>query len=51
LSYMLKNQLHASATEVPMFALLTGGGPIYVAGVFGLARDLWVVGLFEIRTS
>src|ERR1700691_4441132 len=39
-SYMLKNQLHASATEVSMFALLTGV-PIYVAGVFGLARDLW----------
>ena len=39
-SYMLKNQLHATATEVSMFALLTGV-PIYVAVIFGLERDLW----------
>jgi MFS family permease len=39
-SYMLKNQLHATATEVAMFLLLTGI-PIYIAVIFGLARDLW----------
>jgi len=39
-SYMLKNQLHATATQVSTFRLLTGV-PVYVAFVFGLARDLW----------
>jgi MFS family permease len=39
-SYMLKNHLHASAPQVSMFRLLTGI-PMYVAFVFGLARDLW----------
>ena len=39
-SYMLKNQLHATATEVSMFRLLTAI-PAYFAFVFGLMRDLW----------
>jgi MFS family permease len=39
-SYMLKDQLHASATQVSTFRLLTGV-PIYVAFVFGFLRDLW----------
>src|ERR1700683_3713540 len=39
-SYMLKNHLHATAPEVSMFRLLTGV-PMYVAFLFGLARDLW----------
>jgi hypothetical protein len=39
-SYMLKNQLHASATEVSTFRLLTAI-PVYFSFVFGLTRDLW----------
>jgi hypothetical protein len=39
-SYMLKNQLHATATEISTFWLLTSI-PIYVAFVFGMMRDLW----------
>src|SRR5579859_6400029 len=39
-SYMLKDQLHASATEVSTFRLLTAI-PIYVSFAFGLTRDLW----------
>ena len=39
-SYMLKNRLHATASQVSMFRLLTGI-PAYIAFVFGLARDLW----------
>ena len=39
-SYMLKNQLHATATQVSTFWLLASI-PIYVAFVFGLMRDLW----------
>ncbi len=39
-TYMLKNHLHATAPEVSMFRLLTGI-PMYVAFLFGLARDLW----------
>ena len=39
-SYMLKNYLHATATEVSMFRLLTAI-PAYFAFVFGLMRDLW----------
>ena len=39
-SYMLKNQLHATATQVSAFRLLTAI-PVYAAFVFGLARDLW----------
>src|SRR6266513_6234947 len=37
-SYMLKNQLHATATEIARFRLLTGI-PVYFAFVFGLVRD------------
>ena len=39
-SYLLKNQLNATATEISMFRLVTGI-PVYVAFVFGLARDHW----------
>jgi hypothetical protein len=39
-AYMLKNQLHATATEVATFRLLTAV-PVYFAFVFGLVRDLW----------
>ena len=39
-SYMLKNQLHATAPQISMFRLLTGI-PVYFAFVFGLARDQW----------
>ncbi|HEY5048522.1 MAG TPA: MFS transporter [Rhizomicrobium sp.] len=39
-SYMLKNQLHATATQVSIFRLLTAV-PIYFSFVFGLTRDLW----------
>jgi MFS family permease len=39
-SYMLKNQLHATATETATFRLLTAI-PIYLAFVFGMCRDLW----------
>jgi predicted MFS family arabinose efflux permease len=39
-SYMLKNQLHATATQISMFRLLTAI-PVYLAFAFGLMRDLW----------
>src|ERR1700685_2118974 len=39
-SYMLKNQLHATATEVSTFRLITAI-PAYVSFVFGMSRDLW----------
>ncbi len=39
-TYLLKNQLHAEATQVSMFRLLTGI-PVYFAFAFGLIRDLW----------
>jgi MFS family permease len=39
-TYMLKNRLHATAPQVSLFRLLTGI-PLYVAFVFGFARDLW----------
>jgi predicted MFS family arabinose efflux permease len=39
-TYMLKNQLHASATAVSTFRLLTGI-PLYISLLFGLTRDLW----------
>src|ERR1039458_2077665 len=39
-SYMLKNQLHATATEISIFRLLTGI-PVYFAFAFGLMRDMW----------
>lgn len=39
-AYMLKNQLHASATQISIFRLLTGV-PVYLSFVFGLMRDRW----------
>lgn len=39
-SYTLKNQLHATATEISTFRLVTGI-PVYFAFAFGLARDHW----------
>ncbi|KWR88045.1 MFS transporter [Cupriavidus sp. IDO] len=39
-SYLLKNQLQATATQISVFRLVTGI-PVYVAFVFGLARDQW----------
>jgi MFS family permease len=39
-SYMLKNQLHATAMQISTFRLLTAI-PVYVSFIFGLARDLW----------
>ena len=39
-SYMLKNQLHATATQISTFRLLTAI-PVYFAFIFGLARDMW----------
>jgi MFS family permease len=37
---MLKDQLHADATQVSIFRLVTAL-PVYVAVLFGLTRDLW----------
>jgi len=39
-SYMLKDQLHATATQVATFRMLTAL-PLYVSFLFGLTRDLW----------
>ena len=39
-SYMLKNNLHATASEVATFRLLTAT-PLYIALLFGLIRDQW----------
>src|SRR6266496_2739115 len=39
-SYMLKNQLHATATEISHFRLITAI-PICFAFIFGLIRDQW----------
>ncbi len=39
-SYMLKNQLHASAEAVAQFRFLTAI-PMFIAFVFGLIRDRW----------
>src|ERR1700680_165723 len=39
-SYMLKNELHATATQVSIFRLVTGI-PVYFAFLFGLLRDRW----------
>jgi hypothetical protein len=39
-AYMLKNQLHATASQVAVFRLITGI-PVYLSFVFGLARDQW----------
>src|SRR3569832_963733 len=37
---MLKVRLHATATEVSMFRVLTGI-PLYLSFLFGLVRDMW----------
>jgi MFS family permease len=39
-SYLLKNQLHETATQVSTFRLLTAI-PVYFAFAFGLMRDRW----------
>jgi Major Facilitator Superfamily len=39
-SYMLKNELRATATQVSIFRLVTGI-PVYFAFAFGLIRDQW----------
>lgn len=39
-TYILKNQLHATATQVATFRLIAAI-PVYFAFIFGLARDLW----------
>jgi hypothetical protein len=39
-SFMLKNNLHASATEVSMFRVLTAI-PLYLSFLFGFTRDIW----------
>jgi hypothetical protein len=39
-AYMLKDRLHATATEVSAFRLITAI-PLYLSFLFGLVRDLW----------
>ncbi len=39
-SYMLKDLLHASASQVALFRLITGI-PFFVGFIFGLVRDSW----------
>jgi MFS family permease len=39
-TYMLKNQLHATAPVVSSFRFLTAV-PVFVSVVFGMTRDLW----------
>jgi len=39
-SFILKDQLHASAERVSWFRLVTGL-PVYLSFLFGLSRDLW----------
>src|SRR5262249_2854614 len=39
-TYMLKDQLHATATQVSTFRLITAI-PVYLSFAFGFARDLW----------
>jgi len=39
-AFMLKNHLHATASQVSIFRLLTGI-PMYVGFAFGMTRDLW----------
>lgn len=39
-SYMLKDLLHASASQVSLFRLITGI-PFFVGFIFGLIRDSW----------
>lgn len=39
-SFVLKNHLHATASQVSLFRLLTGI-PLYIGFAFGLVSDLW----------
>ena len=39
-AFMLKNHLHATASQVSIFRLLTGI-PMYIGFAFGMTRDLW----------
>ena len=39
-AFMMKNHLHATASQVSLFRLLTGI-PLYFGFVFGLTRDFW----------
>jgi hypothetical protein len=39
-AFMLKNNLHSSASQVSLFRLLTGI-PMYAGFAFGMTRDLW----------
>jgi Major Facilitator Superfamily len=39
-SYMMKNQLHATPSQVAFFRLVTAI-PVYLSVVFGFARDWW----------
>lgn len=39
-SYMLKDLLHASASQVSLFRLITGT-PLFIGFIFGLTRDSW----------
>jgi hypothetical protein len=39
-SYMLKDRLHATASEVSTFRLVTGV-PVYLSFLFGFMRDVW----------
>lgn len=39
-SYMLKDLLHASASQVSLFRLITGI-PFFIGFIFGLVRDTW----------
>src|ERR1700758_2321214 len=39
-SYMLKDLLHASASQVSLFRLITGT-PLFLGLIFGLLRDSW----------
>src|SRR5271155_6123139 len=39
-AYMLKNQLHATASQISQFRVLTAA-PMYVSFLFGLTRDAW----------
>jgi MFS family permease len=39
-AFMLKNQLHASASQVARFGFLTAL-PLYLSPIFGLTRDRW----------
>ena len=39
-AFMLKERLHASASQVSVFRLITGI-PMYIGFAFGMTRDLW----------